>query len=298
MSNVAILGSGPAGLLAALAVEQSGHRPTIFAKGEPSTMFGAMYLHRAIPGLHDRDGDSAEFEITVVKTGSREGYAYNVYGNRDAACSWEKFDSGVTFGWDLKKAYKQLWDRYEPFIRHFEINDKHMGSICNNYPLVLNSIPAKSLCIREHEFAKQDIWVVHGDGSLIPNVNDDNLMYYNGIPWDGSFDVGVDDPTWANEEENAGNVDKHLIGHDWYRFSQINKYQAWEFSREPDWAWDPEEGDGMSRFKSQGIKPLWTNCGCWMEYRNMFRIGRFGTWQKGILTHHAYEFALEVCRAL
>lgn len=295
MTQVAILGAGPAGLLAALAVEQSGHRPTIFAKGEPSKMFGAMYLHRAIPGLHE--GDSPEFEITVIKTGSREGYAYNVYGKQDAACSWEKFDSGVTFGWDLKKAYEQLWDRYERFIRPFEINDKHMGSICSNYPLVLNSIPAKSLCIRDHEFAKQDIWVVHGDGSghLIPNVNDDNMMYYNGVPWDGSFDS---DAYQAQGMEPIELGPPYMKGHDWYRFSQINKYQAWEYSREPAWAWDPEDGDGLSRFKSQGIKPLWTNCGCWMEYKSMFRIGRFGTWQKGVLTHHAYEFALEACRAL
>lgn len=290
MSQVAVLGSGPAGLFAALAVEQSGHTPVIFAEGIKSEMFGAMYLHRAIPGLSDPI--VPDFEIDIIKSGSKEGYAYNVYGRKEASCSWDFIGEAPAYAWDLGAHYDLLWDRYQSDIRRYKITPENMGSICNNYPLVFCSIPAPALCSREHHFQAQNIWVIHGRGThLIEGVNDNNMMYYNGVPWDGSFQSLPND-TKVDDEQGHGAT--FMRGHEWYRFSQIQGYQAWEYSREPNWTWEDSE-DAPGRQKSTGKKPLWNNCGCWSEYGSYHRIGRFGCWQKAVLTHHAYEQALAVC---
>lgn len=294
MKDVAILGAGPAGLLAALAAEHCGLSPTIFAKGEKSEMFGAMYLHRAIPGMHSPG--KPDFEIDIIKTGTKEGYAYNVYGDREAPASWDSFTAGSTPAWDLHETYDRLWERYRSNIKNFELETNHIGTICHNYPHVFSSVPAPAICGMGHEFSKQDIWVIHGEGThLIEGVNDDDMMYYNGVPYDGSFSVGEDSAV-----VDPANTEGHLIGHDWYRFSQIRRYQAWEYARKPDWAWvgtNPED-DELGRKLSEGIKPLTNNCSCWLNYGNFHPIGRFGRWQKGVLTHHAYEEALGVLRAL
>lgn len=295
MRQVAILGSGPAGLLAALAAKQTGNEPIIFSKKIKSPMFGAMYLHEAIPGLTNPEPD---FELDVIKVGSQEGYAYNVYGDREAPCSWEHIPSGSTPAWNLHRAYDRLWKLFEPVIRPAELDHGNVGIIANNFPITMSTIPAPAICGRNHEFTSQEIEIIHGPGNaLIKGVNDDHMMYYCGVPWDGSFDVGLDDPNWQfNNDENAGNVDKHLIGHDWYRFSQIHQHQAWEYPK----------GRGIKHFGADeiswgrkivhGKKPLTTNCTCWLAYPGYRRLGRFGKWQKAVLTHHAYREALEICR--
>ena len=270
MTQVAILGSGPAGLLAALACEQNGVEPVIYAKGDKSPMFGAMYLHEPIPALTD-DITAPDLNITVIKSGTRAGYAENVYADPNAPCSWDVIPEGDTPAWDLHAAYDKLWERYEPYIRKIEITPHNLGSLPVNFPLVLCSIPAPALCRSGHLFHGQDIWVVHGPGkALIKGVNDDDLMYYNGTtPRDGGFP--------------------------WYRFSQIKGYQAWEYSTDHGIT---EEEANWGRELARGTKPLHTNCDCWIGYDSFRRIGRFGKWEKGVLTHHAYADATEAIRAL
>ncbi len=41
----------------------------------------------------------------------------------------------------------------------------------------------------------------------------------------------------------------------------------------------------------EGRKPLSTDCDCWPE---VDRVGRFGSWRKGVLVHHAFRQALEI----
>jgi hypothetical protein len=91
---------------------------------------------------------------------------------------------------------------------------------------------------------------------MIPNVNDDDVMYYNGYTPDGRYGK---------------------IGPPWYRYSQINGYRSWEYSKPP---------MDIKPFQiSEGYKPLWTNCNC---YPKFIKLGRFGAWEKQILTHHVY----------
>src|SRR5436853_355407 len=84
----------------ALGVEQAGHQPMIFSERVRSRMFGAMYLHRPIPGIHHED-DPPDFTLDITKYGTREGYARNVYGDPTADCSWDVIEEGETPAWDL-----------------------------------------------------------------------------------------------------------------------------------------------------------------------------------------------------
>ena len=49
--NVAVLGCGPAGLIAAWAAEQAGADVQIYSKKVQSIIPGSQYLHGPIPGV-------------------------------------------------------------------------------------------------------------------------------------------------------------------------------------------------------------------------------------------------------
>jgi hypothetical protein len=258
--EVAILGCGPAGLLAAEALVQQGHSPTIFSKKVKSQMFGAMFLHVPIPEVTPPD---PEYTIQVVKVGTREGYAKLVYGDPAHPVSWDVIPSGPLRGWNLKKAYDVLWDRYQGIVHDREIGAADILDIEDSFQVVYSSIPLRSICREGHEFTKQDIWIIHGDGKphLIHGVNDVDMMYYNGYPPDGSVE--------------------QTEGFDWYRFSQLDSYQAWEHSSPPNDDWN----DDWYQL-STGEKPISTDCDCWGGVRH---IGRFGRWERGVLTHHTFN---------
>lgn len=257
--EVCILGSGPAGLLTALAVELEGHKPYIISKGEKSPMFGAMYLHRAIPKITNEEPD---FHITIDKIGTRQGYARNVYGDPNAPVSWDVIADGEHPAWNLPLAYNKLWDHFLPNIHKMNIQQHSLQVIQARWELVFSTIPLNTICYMEHEFDSQPIWVSHGP-TKGPD-KDNNLMQYNGL-----------------RPEEAG------IGFDWYRYSQINGYSAWEFSHQPDWWLDAD----ISRERTNGYKPITSNCTCWP---GLVRLGRFGTFRKGVLTHDAFEGAMNV----
>jgi hypothetical protein len=263
--QVAILGCGPAGLLAAHAVAEAGHEPIILSRKVKSPIFGAQYLHRHIRGLNL---PAPEHQIDVIKAGCREGYAENVYGTPDAPVSWDKFDGGVVPGWNMQKAYDNLWGIYDGITHDVNLDAELLHQLSTNYPIIYSTIPADMICAKpdEHKFYSQGIYVVHGPGvHLIEGVNDGDIMYYNGYTPDGRY----------------GNI----AGFSWYRFSQINKYQSWEYRERP--AGDQIGWDHLTL--SEGRKPISTSCGCWPR---MIKVGRFGAWDKQILTHHVYERVL------
>jgi hypothetical protein len=63
--------------------------------------------------------------------------------------------------------------------------------------------------------------------------------------------------------------------HPWYRRSQIDQFISYEYATEPPF-------NGLAT----GYKPTGNNCDCWPL---VLWAGRFGAWQKGVLTHHVYE---------
>jgi len=259
--KVAILGCGPAGLIAAHAAVTLGHDVSVFSIKKKSQTFGAMYLHEPIYEVSPTEPD---MEITVVKMGTRKGYAMNVYGSPDAEVSWDKFEDGPTPAWDLAAAYDKLWEMYEGIVCHKPLTMPVIRGIEILYDRVFSTIPAKSLCeVWEHEFVGLPIWVLHGPTDEPSNAN---IMYYNGLPQTG---LGT-----------------------WYRYSLIRGYQSWEYSPKL----IPRYIEGQPTMKGlrvvDGFKPLYTDCDC---HPRIVRLGRFGKWDKHVFTHHSWN---EVIRAL
>lgn len=260
--RVAVLGCGPAGLMAAHAATIQGHDVKIFSELRKSEMFGAMYLHKPIPGISPEE---PEFIVDVIKTGTAQGYSKNVYGHEDAPSSWNNIERGPNPAWNLALAYNLLWDLYRDRIEDMIVEPAILGEIKAAHGVVFSTIPLKALCTDpDHIFAAKQIWVIHGPAEP-HHAALGSMMYYNGYTLtEGGFE--------------------------WYRYSLINGYAAWEFSHERTklHAWKNQR-------VSTGQKPLGTSCTC--AY-GIIRLGRFGTWSKNVLSHHAFERAMEHLDAL
>jgi hypothetical protein len=257
--KVAVLGCGPAGLIAAHSAVTMGHEVTVLSRKRRSPMFGAMYLHEPIPMISPL---KPEMYIDVHKTGTRQGYAEKVYGDPEAPVSWDIFKEGETPGWDLKAAYAELWERYSDLIEDVQFTPESVSKLSREFDRVFTTIPATATCLDwRHEFKKVTIDVVHG-----PTGNEQNIMWYNGS-------IFHDSPAW-------------------YRYSRINRYESWEFGDGQIPANIPTEILIKSVRVSRGMKPLTTTCDC---HPDIIRLGRFGKWDKHAFTHHAY---LEVRNAL
>lgn len=253
--KVAVLGSGPAGLLATHACKLHGHEVTVYSKKEPSPMGGAQYLHRDIPGVSGlRKG-----MITYLKMGTSMGYASKVYGDRNAPTSWEHFKDGEHGAYSLKDLYTRLWQFYSGIIRHGTLYPDNIEMLCAAYDLVFSTIPAERLCEDwdRHKFNSREIALIRQ-----PVLRANNTVLYSGRPEDKWYRTSV------------------IFGQPWTEFpiDAVDRYVA-------DVAY--------------GIKPLDTDCTCHIgTHPNFFRLGRFGQWKKGVLTHHAYEMAEEILEDL
>lgn len=177
MTVIAIVGCGPAGLLAAHAVEQAGHTPVVYsAKREASPVGGGVFLHQPIPALHP--STVPDGKIILRKRGTEEWYARKVYGAKDAPTSWAKLREGGMAAWALAPLYEQLWASYGDTVVEQAI-DGHMASdLLAEYRLVLWSAPLPALCVARHAFPERLVWWV----DKAPSWVRENEMIYNGRP--------------------------------------------------------------------------------------------------------------------
>jgi hypothetical protein len=264
--NVAIIGSGPSGLLAAHAASLYGHIPSIFSKTkEPSPHAAATFLHRSIPDLTDGRPDSS---IKISKLGSERVYAEKVYGDPERKTSWAKFRDGYHDAWALAPAYEDLWGMYSGAITELEITPTEAHGLQASYPLVFNTAPLPCLCESHlHRFDYEELWIVPG----APDYVERNMMIYNGFPPDPER-MG-----WGTDA--------------WTRSSDIFGTRSTEFRRPLGGAVvynHPETGTPTVLARPNGQKVVETNCNC---HPNIVRAGRWGTWKPGILIHQAFEEA-------
>jgi hypothetical protein len=259
--KILVLGCGPSGLLAAHAASLAeGATIKIVSKKRPSELFGCQYLHGPIPDLNLRT-TTVNYELR----GTVDDYATKVYGNRIMAgtVSPEVY-GGPHPAWDLRQAYEQLYDRYYEAIEDCELMPDTVGELFNYLTpdLIVSSIPLPVLCQRpeEHAFRQQSCWAI-GDaperGQTVPVPCPEDTIVCNG-------------------ERDTG----------WYRVSNVFGYRTAEWPGlrpRPPFA-------GVVQF----AKPLATTCTCWHvsegeEKHDVLRVGRYGTWTKGVLSHEAFN---------
>jgi hypothetical protein len=252
--NILILGCGPAGLLAAHAAAMWGHDIKIVSKRRKSEMFGAQYLHKPIVDLDCGRSRIIKYELR----GTPEGYRNKVYGPKyNGTVSPEELED-VHVGWNIRAAYDHLWEMYGGYVINELVsgNDlKEGGKLAElGADLVVSSIPAPMMCVKpeEHGFASEEVWAI-GDA-----------------PERGTFD-----PIKAAEPNSVVCNGEPDIG--WYRSANVFGLSTteWPGKRRP-----PFEG------VAQVVKPLKTTCDC---FPLVMRVGRYGKWQKGVLSHTAFD---------
>lgn len=191
--KVAVLGCGPAGLIAAEAVRHHAKRSTkieIFSNKVKSVMPGAQYLHAPIPEVSPEQPIGA---LRYVKLGSKHGYAAKVYGDAGAPVSWDLYDEGTVMAWSIHETYDRLWERWEDRIEDVgNLNgcSDTLRYIADRYDLVLSTIPASLWCDRigHHQFDMQSVWIADGAQS----GTGENTIIYNGdpkVPWYRSSNI-------------------------------------------------------------------------------------------------------------
>lgn len=260
--NILILGCGPAGLMAAHAAAQWGHDIKIVSRKRKSEMFGAQYLHRDIFGIDAGKPKVIEYKLL----GTTEGYRDKVYGKGyTGTVSPEELEETHT-GWNIRRAYDELWDMYGQYVVDMVVEGKDLkwaGQLDDLHAdLVISSLPAPAICVgKECGFEGQNIWAI-GDA-----------------PERGTFDpihAAAENSVVCNGEPDVG----------WYRSANVfgRSTTEWPTRRKP-----PVEG------VAQVVKPLKHNCTC---FPGIMRVGRYGKWQKGVLSHSAYYEVMEKLDAL
>ena len=253
MTNVLVLGAGPAGLMAAEAAQQVGARVRIASRIEPSVIGGAQYLHEPILGINSPVPDGF---IRIKKVGTAEGYARKVYDDPTAPTSWRKYTNGQELpAWDLRRTYEQLRERWLPSVWAIDLNAETLQDLEEDgaYDIVISSVPRPVLCRDRalHTFTKQKVLI-----DMDSPVDGENVIIWNGDP---------EVP--------------------WYRASKIFEVTGgYEYPLGAVLA-----GAHVAR------KPLRTTCDCWPE---VLRVGRYGIWDKNVLTHDAYWMTKSALHAL
>lgn len=172
--DVAVLGCGPAGLLAAEACEAAGLNVSIISNKQKSFISGAQYLHDPIPGVTLSRPDG---HLNYVKRGNARGYAAKVYGDANHACSWSEFPEGTLPAWSMLKMYDELWHRFGDRIHDRQIGDESINEIVHEWPLVISSIPLRSICReRDHRFNGAKVYINKLAAEPLP----DNTILYDG----------------------------------------------------------------------------------------------------------------------
>jgi len=239
--EVAIIGCGPAGLLAAHAAVLADYHPVIYSlRAERSPIPPAVMIHAAIPEVSESEPDA---RVMFTKLGDGHGYAAKVYGDPEHPTSWEKFTDGSRAAWALAPIYGRLWHLYRDLVKECEITPARARGLQREFATVINTAPLPSLCEGGHTFPSRPIWIKDHAPRWLPR----DTMVYNG-------------------DER----------YDWYRASDFFGVRSTEYAT-------PMAG------ARKGVKVQPTSCDC---HPGMVRAGRWGTWQPGVLLHHAFDVAL------
>lgn len=250
--TVAILGSGPAGLMAAHACALTGTSFAVFTNSTGSHITGAQYLHKPIPGLTEEEPD---FLIMNVVRGDSDHYRQKIYGSafgtllasQDVSFDEARLNPFVG-AWNLKSAYERLYELYLPSFNVVSNVKPMMDQLHKDFDKIVSSVPAQALCLSpQHQWKGAQVYI---DEKAPSDMESDTVVY-------------------------EGTKDRS-----WYRASLVQGAGGTEYGSTAASPLPP----GFAGHTI--IKPTWTDCDCWPE---VIRIGRYGKWTKGVLVHDAFE---------
>lgn len=260
---VAVLGSGPAALFAAQAVYDTGNVLHLYARGERSNLYGAQYLHKPVPGLDCGERQTISYELR----GTSGDYRRKVYGEGVSIQVSTEALPPQHDAWDIRSAYGHAWDRFSPLIRKTEIDPQWLETHgrLTMADLIVWTIPLSQHCVAGHGFSSSSIWA-QGDAP------------------DLGISCSVTVPPWtviANGEDSPR----------WYRASNVFGHRTVEWP-----AGVKPPVNGLVRVR----KPILTTCTCWTQLGGapVLRVGRFGTWTKGELSHQGYDKTFAALEAM
>ena len=250
--KVLIFGCGPAGLMAAHAAALNNCDVLIVSKKRKSEMFGCQYLHQPIPLVTQGDPVDVEYKLQ----GSIKDYRQKVYGNKSVDVSPDTLETNHK-AWNIRSAYDNLWAMYGSYVIDQDVSGGRMDqpriqSLIDDADWVYSTIPAPLLCKRigEHNFFAEQVWAI-GDAP----------------------ERGIFSP--VTTEENTILCNGHPAP-SWYRVSNVFGYNTveWPGGKKP-----------PIQDIAEVVKPIKTDCDCRPK---IHRLGRYGKWQKGVLSHEAF----------
>jgi hypothetical protein len=192
--------------------------------------------------------------IRTIRSGHRAVYAERVYGNGQHVTSWTKVHPSAA-AWDLRETYDRAWEKFQGSIADFQLGPNDIPELTAEFDLVISTIPLWSICRDpgRHLFNSVSILVKKDVQVTGVNLREPNWVIYNGTR-----------------------------EHDWYRASKIFGHTSIEARSHPRLL--------IQKGWESGFKVVDTNCDC---HPNIVRAGRMGLWTRGVLTHHAFETAVE-----
>lgn len=257
---VAILGCGPAGLMAAQAVVLSGREAVILSRPVKSKLGGAQFLHMPIAGINDAAPDRV---ITYRKRGDEATYRKKVYGEEYVPfTSFASVQDGETQeAWNLIETYDRLWEQFGGMISDVNVGPQWLDDHLDEFDLIFSTVPLPAICR-----ARAGLSMASFHSFRVQNIHVATESYGN---WSWGDDTIVYDGT--NERT-------------WYRASKLFGVSGTEWSDQQS---PPPVGNLV-----RDSKPVGTTCDCYRD--RVIRLGRRGTWTKGVLTHDAFLGVLEV----
>lgn len=194
------------------------------------------------------------FLINYEISGSVAGYRDKVYGPNAKVEVSPETLVGRHLAWDIREAYDALWTMYGPDVQDVTVS-----------PKILSKLIAE--------------WNPDAVISTIPA----RILCYN------SRHKFESEQVWATNELECSLSDNTVLcngepGFDWYRASKIQGFTNTE------WPHDkyPLSYNGQIW---RVEKPLRTDCRC---FPDVHRLGRYGKWTKGVLSHEAWEEANKI----
>lgn len=229
--NIAVIGGGPAGLLAAYGARLAECRVAIFTDAVRQRFPGAQILQQSIPGLTPTFADAY---IHVAKWGEEENYQAKVYGpGSEIASSWGEYDGPVR-AWNLTHVYRDLFNIVQDDIIEGMVSPLYdLPDILDDYDAVINTAPVPTFCMKpfEHDYSGANVKITM---DAQPGVQH-NQIVYNGTTdeWYRSSRLfGQGSTEWPAEIQPGGVLVRKPISTDcdcW--LDREHYYRAGRFGR-------------------------------------------------------------------